>query len=97
MYHDWMCRWTDAEVNSSKEHSLKHNFYPKFILQVYLKMTIIFMLEILSSDVWIQSEEIKGSRIANFDCVLLLFCPGYKCSDNHHCFLSKPSRFFRCT
>jgi len=54
------------------------SFYPKVILQVYLKVTIIFMFDILSSGVWIQSKEIKGSRIADFDCVLLLCFPGYK-------------------
>jgi len=69
-----------------------YNSYSK-----YMKMSIIFAIEILSSGVWIQSKEIKGSRIADFDCVLLLCYPGYKWSDIHHCFLSKPSRFFQCT
>jgi len=62
-----------------------------------MKMTIVFTFEILSSGVWIQSKEIKGSRIADFDCVLLLCYPGYRWSDIHHCFLSKPSRLFQCT
>ena len=64
----------------------------------YLKTCTIYnTLNILPSGIWIQSKEIEGSRIAGFDCVLLLCYPGCKCSDSLVYFLSKSSRLFQCT